>query len=242
MRTERPALGLSVWGTVPRPRFSMAGILMFMSTASAFTEFSRVPLSHVPFAYSIYHTPQRIDEAKTISLIRFSSYVLILDKTSRVFYILIMLRLSTKGQYGVRAMFEIARGYPENPLTIKEISERQDVSVAYLEQILNKLRKAGIVRSVKGPGGGYLLAREPGHITIAEILKELEGPVAITSCLDPEEGCSRVEGCVTHLLWRSLGAKIEAFLETITLKDLLEKEPILKGVDHDDSLYRFDVA
>jgi len=142
----------------------------------------------------------------------------------------------------VRAMFEIARGYPENPVTIKEIYERQDVSVAYLEQILNKLRKAGLVRSVKGPGGGYLLAKAPGHITIAEILKELEGPVAITSCLDPEEGCSRVEGCVTHLLWRSLGAKIEAFLETITLKDLLEKEPVLKGVGHDDSLYRFDVA
>ena len=116
-----------------------------------------------------------------------------------------MLRLSTKGQYGVRAMFEIARGYRRNPVTIKEISERQDVSVAYLEQILNKLRKAGLVRSVKGPGGGYLLAKEPGQITIAEILKELEGPVAITSCLDPEEGCSRVEGCVTHLLWRSLG-------------------------------------
>lgn len=172
----------------------------------------------------------------------FFLYALILDKNSRVFYIFIMLRLSTKGQYGVRAMFEIARGYPENPVTIKEIYERQDVSVAYLEQILNKLRKAGLVRSVKGPGGGYLLAKEPGHITIAEILKELEGPVAITSCLDPEEGCSRVEGCVTHLLWRSLGAKIEAFLETITLKDLLEKEPVLKGVRHDDSLYRFDVA
>ncbi len=74
------------------------------------------------------------------------------------------------------------------------------------------------------------------------ILKELEGPVAITSCLDPEEGCSRVEGCVTHLLWRSLGAKIEAFLETITLRDLLEKEPLLKGTGLDDTLYRFGVA
>ncbi len=153
-----------------------------------------------------------------------------------------MLKLSTKGQYGVRAMFEIARGYPESPVTIKEISERQDVSVAYLEQILNKLRRAGLIRSVKGPGGGYLLTREPSGISIASILKELEGPVAITSCLDPEEGCTRVEGCVTHLLWKSLGAKIEAFLETITLRDLLEKEPLLKGFGHDKRLYRFDVA
>lgn len=152
-----------------------------------------------------------------------------------------MLKLSTKGQYGVRAMFEIARGYPENPVTIKEISERQDVSVAYLEQILNKLRRAGLIKSVKGPGGGYLLAAEPDKISIAVILKELEGPVAITSCLDPEEGCARVEGCVTHLLWRSLGAKIEAFLETITLNNLIEQEHLLKG-DRRDKIYRFDVA
>ena len=139
-----------------------------------------------------------------------------------------MLRLSTRGQYGVRAMFEIARGYPDNPLTIREISERQDVSVPYLEQILNKLWRAGLVRSVKGPGGGYLLTRRPGEVSIASILKELEGPVAITSCLNPEEGCARIEGCVTHLLWKSLGATIEAYLETITLNDLLDKEPLLK--------------
>lgn len=153
-----------------------------------------------------------------------------------------MLKLSTKGQYGVRAMFEIARGYPQSPVTIKEISETQEVSVAYLEQILNKLRRAGLIRSVKGPGGGYLLVKGPQDVTIASILKELEGPVAITSCLDPEEGCSRVEGCVTHLLWRSLGAKIEAFLETITLKDLLETEPLLKGSCRENTLERFDVA
>lgn len=152
-----------------------------------------------------------------------------------------MLKLSTKGQYGVRAMFEIARGYPENPVTIKEISDRQNVSVAYLEQILNKLRRAGIIKSVKGPGGGYLLAAEPGAISIAAILKELEGPIAITSCLDPEEGCARVEGCVTHLLWRALGSKIEAFLKTITLEDLIKKEHLLKDFDRSE-LSGFDVA
>lgn len=125
-------------------------------------------------------------------------------------------------------MFEIAKSSADRPVTIKEISERQDVSVPYLEQILNKLRRAGIIKSVKGPGGGYMLARAPENISIASILNELEGPVALTSCLDPDEGCSRVEGCVTHLLWKSLGAKIEAFLETITLKDLMENEPLIK--------------
>lgn len=132
-----------------------------------------------------------------------------------------MLRLSTKGQYGVRAMFEIARGYPGRPVTIREISEQQDVSVAYLEQILNRLRKAGLIRSVKGPGGGYLLAASPEEISIASILDELEGPVAITSCLDPGEGCVRVDSCVTHLLWKALGEQIEGYLKTISLRNLL---------------------
>lgn len=132
-----------------------------------------------------------------------------------------MLKLSTKGQYGVRAMFEIAKGYPEKPVTIKEISEKQDVSVSYLEQILNKLRRAGLIKSVKGPGGGYLLSREPDAVTIAEILNELEGPVALTSCLEPDGRCVRVDNCVTHLLWKALGQQIEAFLNTITLKNLI---------------------
>lgn len=132
-----------------------------------------------------------------------------------------MLRLSTKGQYGVRALYEIANGYPDKPVTIREISDKQDVSVSYLEQILNKLRKAGFIRSIKGPGGGYLLNKSPNEITIASILKELEGPFAITSCLDPEEGCIRIDSCVAHLLWKSLGEQIEAFLNTITLSNLL---------------------
>ncbi len=132
-----------------------------------------------------------------------------------------MLRLSTKGQYGVRALYEIANGYPERPVTIREISEKQDVSVSYLEQILNKLRKAGFIKSIKGPGGGYILNKRPEDISIASILKELEGPFAITSCLDPDEGCIRIDSCVVHLLWKSLGEQIDAFLNTITLQSLL---------------------
>jgi len=138
-----------------------------------------------------------------------------------------MLRLSTKGQYGVRAMYEIAKAHPVRPVTIREISERQNVSVAYLEQILNTLRRAGIIQSVKGPGGGYLLARDPEKISIGQILKELEGPVAITSCLDPSEGCIRVDSCVTHLLWKSLGENIEQFLDRMTLNDLLKGDQLL---------------
>jgi Rrf2 family protein len=125
-------------------------------------------------------------------------------------------------------MFEIAKGCRRGPVTIKAIAESQDVSVAYLEQILNKLRKAGLITSVKGPGGGYVLSAAPDRISIGVILRELEGPVAITSCLDPNEGCMRVDGCVTHLLWKSLGEKIEAFLDGMTLNDLLKGNQLIE--------------
>lgn len=137
-----------------------------------------------------------------------------------------MLKLSTKGQYGVRAMVEVARGYPATT-NIRAISERQDVSVAYLEQILSTLRRAGLIASVKGPGGGYRLSFAPSDISISQILRALEGPVAITSCMDPAAGCVRADKCVSHLLWKSLGEKIEGFLDTITLDTLLAEERVL---------------
>ncbi len=141
-----------------------------------------------------------------------------------------MLSLSTKGQYGVRAMFELAKDYRNGPLSIKEIAKRQDVSVAYLEQLLNRLRRAHLIESRKGPGGGYILNKKPREISVGKILKALEGPVAIAKCLDPSaKGCSRVEGCVARLLWKSLGEKIEGFLDKINLNDLLKEESRIKG-------------
>ena len=137
-----------------------------------------------------------------------------------------MLRLSTKGQYGVRAMFELAKNFNKGPLTIREIANRQDVSVAYLEQLLNKLRKSKLITSRKGPGGGYVISKKPGEISVGMILNSLEGPVAITQCLDPaaSKDCKRVDGCVARLLWKSVGEKIEHFLDTINLNDLLNEE------------------
>jgi Rrf2 family protein len=141
-----------------------------------------------------------------------------------------MLKLSTKGQYGVRAMFELAKNYNKGPLTIKEIAKRQGVSVSYLEQLMNRLRKSELIKSRKGPGGGYVINREPADISVGMILNALEGPVAITQCLDPTtKGCKRVEGCVARLLWKSLGEKIEDFLDTINLNDLLIEETKLLG-------------
>jgi len=143
-----------------------------------------------------------------------------------------MLTLSTKGEYGVRAIFEIAREYEKGPISIREIARRQGVSVAYLEQLLNRLKRAGLIKSQKGPGGGYMLIKKPDEITIGNILNTLEGPVALTMCLDPASGkgrCSLVKRCVTRLLWQSLGKKIEDFLNNVTLDDLLREEKRLKG-------------
>jgi Rrf2 family protein len=152
---------------------------------------------------------------------------IILDNISKLLYFINMLSLSSKGEYGVRAMFEIAKDYKKGPITIREIAKRQEMSVPYLEQLLNKLRHAGLLKSQKGPGGGYILGRKPREISIGTILNTLEGPVAITNCLDPKPGqqeCGLMEKCVTRLLWQSLGEKIKLFLETISLDDLLKEE------------------
>jgi len=128
-------------------------------------------------------------------------------------------------------MFEIAKDYKKGPITIKEIAKRQGMSVPYLEQLLNKLRKAGLIKSQKGPGGGYILCKRPTEISIGNILHALEGPIAIANCLVPTRNhteCNRVEGCVARLLWKSLGEKIGQFLETISLGDLLKEEEKLE--------------
>ena len=136
-----------------------------------------------------------------------------------------MLKLSSKGEYGVRAMIEIARDYEHAPLPIKVIAQRQNLSSAYLEQIMNTLRRAGLVQSLRGPGGGYVLAGRPDSISIGHILRALEGPVALASCLEPStESCSQLEGCVARLLWQSLGETIEKMLEKITLQDLITEQ------------------
>ena len=127
-------------------------------------------------------------------------------------------------------MFELAKNYDQGPLTIKEIAARQGVSVSYLEQLLNRLRKSKLITSQKGPGGGYLINKKPDEISVRMILHSLEGPVTITQCLDPSaNGCKRIDGCVARMLWKSLGEKIEDFLDTINLNDLVMEEAKLNG-------------
>lgn len=140
------------------------------------------------------------------------------------------MKLSTKGKYGVRAVFEIARFAGKGPITIKEIAERQGISLSYLEQILYRLGKAGLVESVRGPAGGYLLARKPSELTIGDIVRALEGPIALSHCLEPGESgdCNQTEDCVARMVWARVGAKIEEALDGISFRDLLQQQELQK--------------
>lgn len=135
------------------------------------------------------------------------------------------MKLSTKGKYGVRALFEIARNYGKGPLAIKEIAERQQISLSYLEQILHRLGKAGIIESVRGPHGGYELARKPVELTIGDVVRALEGPIALSHCLEPgaTDGCYQAEDCVARMVWSQVGEKIEEALDSITFEQLLRQ-------------------
>lgn len=136
------------------------------------------------------------------------------------------MKLSTKGKYGVRAVYEIARHYGKGPITIKEIAERQGISFSYLEQILHKLGKAGLIESVRGPSGGYLLSCKPSELTIGDIVRSLEGPIALSHCLEPGESgdCYQADDCVAKMVWSRVGAKIEEALDSISFEDLLQQQ------------------
>ena len=121
--------------------------------------------------------------------------------------------------------------YGKGPITIKEIADRQGISFSYLEQLLHKLGKAGVIESVRGPAGGYLLARKPSDLTIGDIVRTLEGPIALSHCLEPGEyeECSQTDDCVARMVWAQVGAKIEEALDSITFDDLLRQQPELKA-------------
>lgn len=146
------------------------------------------------------------------------------------------MKISTKGRYGVRAMFELAKNYGSYPVSVKAVSERQEIPLSYLEQILNQLHKAKLVRSIRGPGGGFLLARKPEDIRIIDIIQVLEESISPVFCVDEleENQCKNVDTCVARLLWKKLDEKIREILGGTTLKDLCEwAKQFSTTVDHE---------
>lgn len=133
------------------------------------------------------------------------------------------MQLSTKGRYAVMAMADMAKNGEDGTVTLSVIAGRQELSLNYLEQIFLRLRRGGLVHSLRGPGGGYRLARSPDAITIAEIMAAVEEPVQMTRCTgESPGGCVGEKRCLTHDLWRALGDHILAFLGSVTLADVVD--------------------
>lgn len=134
------------------------------------------------------------------------------------------MKLSTKGRYGVKAMVDLAIHYGEEPSSIKSISERQNISEYYLEQLFSPLRKSNLIKSVRGAQGGYMLSREPKDITVADVMKVLEGPIEISDCIDgnTENSCSNIDCCATRLLWSRIKESIDTVMDSTTLQDMLD--------------------
>lgn len=135
-----------------------------------------------------------------------------------------MLKLSTKGRYGLKAMFDLAQHFGEGPISLKSIAERQEISEHYLEQLISGLRKAGLVKSVRGAQGGYVLGREAGKIRIGDVIRVLEGPIAPVDCVAEEdpECCSKADYCVTRSVWEKVRDSIAEVLDSITLEDMVK--------------------
>lgn len=130
------------------------------------------------------------------------------------------MRISTKAQYAVRAVVSLSLHGAGRPLALRDIAEREQISLAYLEQLFVKLRRSRIVRSVRGPGGGYLLARPSDQIRVDEIIDSVEESLVPVSCMDAQGRCQCSDVCVSHGVWQGLGQRVRQFLASITLADL----------------------
>jgi Rrf2 family protein len=133
------------------------------------------------------------------------------------------MRLSTQSRYGVRAIFDIAYHSEGLETQVKDISRRQGISQRYLEQIFQKLRRAGVVGSKRGPSGGYFLGKKPEDITIAEIVQITEGSINPVRCIDTESStqlCERSGECVTQIVWSEAGKRLREYFDSVTIKDL----------------------
>lgn len=133
------------------------------------------------------------------------------------------MRLTTKGRFAVTAMIDLALRCGDGPVTLAGISERQMISLSYLEQLFGKLRRYSLVDSVRGPGGGYCLARPSAQITVADIVRAVDESFDATQC-GGKQNCKDDERCMTHDLWATLNSKMYDYLTSVTLAELVDKQ------------------
>lgn len=140
------------------------------------------------------------------------------------------MRLTTKGRFAVTAMIDLALRQSSGPVTLAAISQRQQISLSYLEQLFGKLRRNDLVESTRGPGGGYTLGKNPNKITVSEIIMSVDEPIDATHC-GGKENCMGESGrCMTHELWTSLNERMIEFLSSVTLQKLVDDQ-LAKGIE-----------
>ena len=132
------------------------------------------------------------------------------------------MKLTTKSRYAVTAMLDIASHNTGSPISLPEISHRQNISLSYLEQLFSRLKKSGLVDSIKGPGGGYMLSKDANEIVISEVIQAVDEDLETTAC-NGKSNCHNNHQCISHNLWQDLGTEINNFLSDITLKQVVAK-------------------
>ncbi|NMA85696.1 MAG: Rrf2 family transcriptional regulator [Tissierellia bacterium] len=134
------------------------------------------------------------------------------------------MKLSTRGRYGLKAMYQLATHYGEGPIPLKQIADKENLSENYLEQLVSQLRREGLLESVRGAQGGYMLAMSPEEITVGNVLRVLEGNLAPADCIIEEDsGCENEENCITKFVWIKIKDSIDEVVDSITLQDMLDK-------------------
>lgn len=135
------------------------------------------------------------------------------------------MKMSTRGRYGTRAMLDIALNYEKGPVSLKDMAQRQEISVKYLEQLIPPLKAVGLIRSIRGAGGGYTLTRHPDKINLLEIMQALER-ISPVDCLDSPDVCSRISKCATYDVWKEIQESTNNILRSLTLADMMERQRI----------------
>jgi Rrf2 family cysteine metabolism transcriptional repressor len=134
------------------------------------------------------------------------------------------MRISTKIRYGSRAILVLAYHYGEGPIELKEIAKEENISLKYLEQVINPLRTGGLVKSIRGSKGGYSLAKPPSEICLYDVVEVLEGPVHLIECLRDSKACQKVSSCVTREIWKEVSEAISKIFYSVTLEDMVNRK------------------
>ena len=134
------------------------------------------------------------------------------------------MKLSTRGRYAARAMLDLALNYRQEPVVLSAIARRQQISEQYLEQLISPLKVAGLVRSVRGANGGFILAKSPSLIKIGHIVRAVEGSTALVECVDNPQACSRADDCLTRKVWVKATEAVDNVFDSITLQDLIDRK------------------